>query len=191
MKDVWEQLRLTLTYVWIVFTPGKKPPALPGAPPAALKVPADWRDDDYDRFIDEVRRWVDAQQADKRDVRARAQVTLTTTLVLGGAIAAGGVAHRSSPGVLIVFILDFILVGVAALASAGVVTARSDVGAVNLHNLAASDSARPRSAGVLVSSSSWLSRGAAFAKVHRAQVGGRDAETEDPARGDQWREKSR
>lgn len=62
---------------------------------------------------------------------------MTTALVLGGAVAAGGAAHRQNLWQLIAFTLALVLVGIAALGSAGVMTARSDIGAVNLHNLAA------------------------------------------------------
>lgn len=111
-----------------------------GGAPERLVLPDAWEEKDYERFVDEVRRLVDTQQADKRDVRSRAQVTLSTALVLSGAVVAGGSTHKDSPGLLIAHIVAFILVGIAGLASAGVMTARSDVGAANLHNLAASQS---------------------------------------------------
>jgi len=140
VKDVLAEMRLVMSYVAIVFRPGHKPAAHPAHIPAQLELPQGWGQADYERFIDEVRRAIDTQQNDKRDVRSRAQVTLTTALLLGGAVAAGGATHRNSLWQLAAFVLAFILVGVGALASAGVMTARSDIGAVNLRNLAAANS---------------------------------------------------
>jgi hypothetical protein len=84
-------------------------------------------------FITEARRSIDGQQADKREIRSRAQVVLSTALLLGGAIIAsyGSVNH---PGWLttLTYAVALALGASAVLAAAGILTGRSDIGAAYL-----------------------------------------------------------
>ena len=78
-----------LAYVFIVFRPGANPPRHPQAndtPP--VLPPESWTRAEFELYIAEARLDVANQQAEKRDIRARAQIILTTAIVLGGAIAA-------------------------------------------------------------------------------------------------------
>jgi hypothetical protein len=130
---------LFLGYAVIVFRPGAQPPRHPQNPPAAARVPGSWSGAQYQLYIAEARRDTDQQQADKRDIRTRAQVVLTTTFVLGTAIAASYTAQEQHPGLggKIVFVLAGLLTALAGLAAGGIITARSAIGAPNLQNLLA------------------------------------------------------
>lgn len=131
------ELRAFLAYSVIVFRPGAAPPKHPQAAPSGpQRVPAGWRPEEYEVYIDEARRNMDAQLADKRDIRARAQVILTTTLVLGGAIATS-FASKSDVSALgsILYLLTAGLTGLTALASGGLITAQAAIGGPNIQAL--------------------------------------------------------
>lgn len=132
--EIW----LFLGYVLIVFRPGNSPPKHPQKAPRQRTAPTDWSDDDREVYIAEARRDMDQQQSDKRDVRARAQWVFTTTLVLGGAIAASYSSrhhgHHGSAGMTL-YLLAAVLTALGGLAAAGVITAQSAIGAPSLNNL--------------------------------------------------------
>ncbi|WP_404385798.1 hypothetical protein LL946_06065 [Knoellia locipacati] len=98
--------------------------------------PKDWTADEYLLYIEEARRDMDGQQDDKRDVRVRAQVVLTTSLVIAAAIVTSyeGKADVCVVGKL-VYIVATVLSGLTALAAGGIITAQSPVGAPNLQAL--------------------------------------------------------
>ena len=79
---------------------------------------------------------MDTQQADKRDVRARAQVVLTTSLVVAAAIVTSynGKTDVGAAGKLL-YVVAALLTGLTALAAGGIITAQSPVGAPNLQTL--------------------------------------------------------
>ena len=128
------ELRMFLGYALIVFWPGAKPPQHPQPEPAGQqRAPADWRIEEYQVYVDEARRDMDNQQADKRDIRARAQIVLSTALVLGGAIVAS-YSDKSHLGVgwKLAYLLAAILTALTALSAGGIITARSPIGAPRL-----------------------------------------------------------
>lgn len=131
MSSGWlGEARIFLGYASLTVRTGAAPPKHP-APGAALAYPPEgWERDDLGDFIAEARRSIDGQQTDKREIRSRAQVVLSTALLLGGALVAsyGSVKH---PGFLttLTYVLAFVLDGSAVLAAGGIVTGRSDVGA--------------------------------------------------------------
>lgn len=129
---------LFLAYVTITFRPGVAPPAHPQHQPAPsdpLPVPDTWGEG-YQLYIDEARLDVANQQAEKRDIRARAQVMLTTAIVLGGAIIASYVSKWDLhwPGKTL-YALAGLCTILAGLAAGGMISARSDIGVVNLDAL--------------------------------------------------------
>lgn len=130
------ELRLLLAYAVIALRPGAKPPAHPKPLPDLGKPPEDWTDADRETFIAESRRAIDGQRADKQDVRSRAQVLLTTCLVLGGAVIADASRAGTRPvWVSLLYAAAFAAVALSGMAAAGVITGRSDIGAPQLHNL--------------------------------------------------------
>lgn len=131
------ELQAFLGYALIVFRPGATPPKHPQAALSGpTRVPEGWAPEEFEAYIDEARRNMDAQLADKRDIRARAQIILTTTLVLGGAIAASYASKGdvSTLG-LTLYLLAAGLTGLTALASGGLITAQAPIGGPNVQAL--------------------------------------------------------
>jgi hypothetical protein len=130
------ELRMFLGYALIVFLPGATPPQHPQPAPEPKPVPANWQREEYQAYIDEARLDMERQQTDKRDIRARAQVVLTTALVVGGAIAAS-YADKTDLGTCgkWAYLLSAIFTTLAALAAGGIVTAKSAIGGPNLRAL--------------------------------------------------------
>jgi hypothetical protein len=95
----------------------------------------DWSPEERQLYIAEARRDMDQQQADKRDVRVRAQQVFTTTLVLGAAIGASYSRTRHGSAGTAVYLLAGGLTALAGFAAAGVITAKSLIGAPSLVNL--------------------------------------------------------
>jgi hypothetical protein len=135
LRGAWQELRLFLGYALVVFRPGALPPQHPHTPPAVTDLPADWDGAACQLFVGEARRDMDQQQADKRDVRSRGQQVFTTTLVLGAAIGASYTSRHPHGGALALYVAAAVLTALGGLASAGIVTAKSVVGAPNLDNL--------------------------------------------------------
>ncbi len=130
------EARLFLGYAAVVFRPGTLPPQHPQSAAALPVLPDSWDSGAFQLYIGEARRDMDQQQADKRDVRSRAQQVFTTTLVLGAAIGASYTSRHPHGGALVAYILAGIMTAMAGLASAGIITAKSLIGAPNLDNLA-------------------------------------------------------
>lgn len=130
-----KELRLFLGYALVVFWPGARPPPHPQPPTIEERAPARWTPTEYQLYIEEARRDLDQQRADKRDIRTRAQLLLTTTLVLGGAIAAS--YSNGEHGTLgkLVYLLAAAFTGLAGLAAGGLITAQAPIGAPSLSNL--------------------------------------------------------
>lgn len=129
-----DEAHLFLAYAFLTFRPGASPPAHPDRSAQVLKpVPEHWSMEAYTLFIEEARLDAANQQAEKRDIRARAQVMLTTSIVLGGATAA---SYTSKSDLClcgaIVYGLSALATTLAALAAGGIISARSDVGAVSV-----------------------------------------------------------
>jgi hypothetical protein len=135
LRDARGELRLLVGYALVVFRPGALPPQHPELPPPATAPPDDWRPEERQLYIAEARRDMDQQQADKRDVRARAQQVFTTTLVLGAAIGASYSRTRHGSAGTAVYLLAGGLTALAGFAAAGVITAKSLIGAPSLDNL--------------------------------------------------------
>lgn len=129
-----DEAHLFLAYALLTFRPGASPPAHPDRSDQALKpVPEYWSTEAYTLFIEEARLDAANQQAEKRDIRARAQVMLTTSIVLGGAIVASYTSKSDLCACgTIVYGLSALATTLAALASGGIISARSDVGAVSV-----------------------------------------------------------
>lgn len=128
------EAHLFIAYAFIIFRPGAAPPLPPiGGAPQSEPVPADWSDDERAVFIEECRLDAASQQADKRDIRARAQIVLTSAIVLGGTwvnslsdktdLCACGKALYGFAGVAI---------AAAVLASGGIISAQSQIGTVSI-----------------------------------------------------------
>lgn len=136
LKDTIE-LRAFLGYAVIVLSPGAKPPQHPQSKPGGpQRTPNGWTASEYDAYIEEARRDMDGQQNDKRDIRSRGQIVLTTALVLGGTIAAS-YADKPEVGVTgrLLYLTALVLTGLTALAAGGIITAQSPIGVPNLQNL--------------------------------------------------------
>lgn len=134
------ETRLFLWYMFAVFRPGAQPPAHPQKPArdalvseATLRT---WSSEDLDVFLVESRRLVDQQQADKRDIRSRAQILLTTALVLGGATVAD-LTSRCAPlwFTTALYATALACVLAAILVAAGLLTAQSPIGIPNMDYL--------------------------------------------------------
>ncbi|GAA3525071.1 hypothetical protein GCM10022234_22500 [Aeromicrobium panaciterrae] len=128
------EAHLFLAYAFITFRPGATPPLLPaGNTPQPKPVPADWTDDERSIFIEESRLDVAAQQADKRDIRARAQITLTTAIVLGGTWVNSLSARNDLCGRgMVLYGLAGLALASSVLASGGIISARSPIGTVSV-----------------------------------------------------------
>lgn len=130
-----DEAHLFLAYAFLTFRPGATPPAHPDRSTTnELKpVPEYWSIEAYTLFIEEARLDAANQQAEKRDIRARAQVMLTTSIVLGGAIVA---SYSSKPDLCacgaIVYGLSALATALAGLAAGGIISARSDIGTVSV-----------------------------------------------------------
>lgn len=133
-KFLGAEVHLFLAYSFIVFRPGATPPQLPiEATTQPRPVPTGWTADEHRLFIEEARADVVTQQADKRDIRTRAQIILTTAIVLGGTLV------NSYSGKNDACIGGKILYGIAAaalcfavLGAGGIISARSDIGTVSV-----------------------------------------------------------
>lgn len=135
-RGVAQEARLFLGYALIVFRPGAWPPQHPSPPEDVPDVPGGWSSDDYRLYIDEARRDMDRQGADKSDVRARAQWLFTAAIVLIGTLVAA-YTKRSPHNLagLILYPVSGVLIILACLAAGGVITAQSPIGAPKLSNL--------------------------------------------------------
>lgn len=135
-----QEARLFFWYMFAVFRPGAQPPAHPHKPDRNSLVSeatlGTWSSNDLDVFLVESRRLVDQQQADKRDIRSRAQILLTTALVLGGAtvadLASNGTTLWSTTAIYATA-LACVLAGI--LVAAGLLTAQSPIGVPNMDYL--------------------------------------------------------
>lgn len=135
LRVATQEPRLFLGYALTVFRPGSMPPQHPQKPPIIPNVPQ-WSDEELSLYIVEARRDMDSQQADKRDVRSRAQIILTTSFVLGAAITADAAGHAGTQWwVSLLYALAFVLNAAAGLAAAGIITAKSAVGAPSLQHM--------------------------------------------------------
>lgn len=124
---------LFLAYVSIIFRPGAAPPAHPQHEPASSDPLPDTWGDVYQLYIDEARLDVANQLAEKRDIRARAQVMLTTAMVLGGAVVASYASKTDLHWCgKVLYALSGVCTILAGLAAGGMISARSDIGLVNL-----------------------------------------------------------
>lgn len=131
---VGAEAHLFLAYALITFRPGASPPRLETQGTTSPRpVPGDWTPEEYKLFIEEARLDVAQQQADKRDIRARAQVILTTAILLGGVlVASAGARSPLCVGGAVLYGVAAVAIGSAALAAGGIISARSDVGTVNV-----------------------------------------------------------
>lgn len=139
------ELKVFLWYVFAVFRPGAQPPPHPHhkehpSEGNSTTFAAAWSDDDFEAYLMECRRVIDQQQVDKRDVRSRSQVLLTTALILGSAIVADS-ASRHAPAwwIVAVYAAASACVLATILATAGLLTAQSPVGGPSLDYLEARD----------------------------------------------------
>lgn len=129
-----DEAHLFLAYAFLTFRPGASPPTHPGRSAQALEpVPEHWSTEAYTLFIEEARLDAANQQAEKRDIRARAQVMLTTSIVLVGATIA---SYTSKSDLCIcgtiVYGLSVLATTLGALAAGGIISARSDIGAISV-----------------------------------------------------------
>lgn len=128
------ELRLFLAYATLTLRPGAPAPKVPKmASIEAKPIPTDWTNEEYKLFIEEARIDSSTQQADKRDIRARAQVVLTTSILLAGVATT---SYASKPNLCWRGDLTYAIAGVAliftVLAAGGLISARSDIGAVSI-----------------------------------------------------------
>lgn len=133
-KVVGAEAHMFLAYAFITLKPGAEPPRLPAqATTQPNPVPTDWRADEYKLFIEEARIDVAAQQADKRDIRARAQIILTTAIVLGGTLVTSYSSKNDlCAGGKILFGFAGMAISLAVLAAGGIISAKSDIGTVSV-----------------------------------------------------------
>lgn len=123
-----------LAYVIIVFRPGANPPKHPQADdmPPALP-PKSWTDAEFDLYIAEARLDVANQQTEKRDIRARAQIILTTAIVLGGTIAASyGNHHDLCLRQTLLYMAAAAFTTLAGFGAAGIISGKSFIGTVSV-----------------------------------------------------------
>lgn len=133
-KVAGEELYLFLAYAFIVLRPGATPPKPTNQNTIAVKpIPGGWSASDYQLFIDESRIDVANQQTDKREIRARAQIVLTTAIVLGGVLV-NSYLDRSDLCLCmkLAYGASALCLCLATLAAGGVISARSDIGTVNV-----------------------------------------------------------
>lgn len=133
-RVVGAEAHLFFAYAFITFRPGASPPRLETrATTAPRPVPDDWTPEEHKLFIEEARLDVAQQQADKRDIRSRAQVILTTAILLGGVlVASAGASGPLSVCGVVLYGIAATATGLAALAAGGIISARSDMGTVNV-----------------------------------------------------------
>jgi hypothetical protein len=131
---VGAEAHLFLAYAVITFRPSAAPPRLPAqAATQPRPVPTDWTAEEYKLFIEEARIDVASQQADKRDIRARAQVILTTAIVLGGILVTSfSGKHDLCLGGKVLYGIAGLAVLLAGLAAGGIISARSEIGTVSV-----------------------------------------------------------
>ena len=123
-----------LAYVFIVFRPGANPPRHPQAVDSAPALPPkSWTHAEFDLYIAEARLDVANQQAEKRDIRARAQIILTTAIVLGGVIAASyGNNHDLCLRQTLLYAASAASTTLAGLGAAGIISGKSFIGTVSV-----------------------------------------------------------
>jgi len=140
IRSQGSEIRLLLGYILVTFSPGAKVPSHPQEP-WEMGAMVGWSEAEHRFLIDEARREIDRQQTEKRDARARAQIVLTTTLVLGAAISATW-HDRAQAGwlPLTLSVLAIVLDALAGLAAAGLITGRSPIGGPDLAALTKCDS---------------------------------------------------
>lgn len=133
-KVVGVEAHMFLAYAFITFRPGAAPPRLPAQTGTQLRpVPTDWTAEEYKLFIEEARIDVASQQADKRDIRARAQVILTTAIVLGGILVTSfSGKHDFCLAGKVLYGVAGLAVLLAGLAAGGIISARSEIGTVSV-----------------------------------------------------------
>lgn len=133
-KVIGAEALMFIAYAFITLRPGATPPRLPTQMTAVAKpVPTDWTADEYTLFIEEARIDVANQQADKRDIRARAQIILTTAIVLGGTLVTSYSSKTDvGDGARILYAVAGVAICLAALAAGGIISARSDIGTISV-----------------------------------------------------------
>lgn len=130
------EAHIFLAYASITFRPGASPPRLHAETTPFKSVPTDWAPNEYKLFIEECRLDVTHQQADKRDIRARAQIILTTAILLGGLLVASYTGKASvSLTSLIVYWFAGVAIVLAGLAAGGIISAKSEIGTVSVSAL--------------------------------------------------------
>lgn len=133
-KVVGHEWHMFLAYVFIVFRPGANPPRHPQAddtPPAFP--PGSWTHAEFDLYIAEARLDVANQQAEKRDIRARAQIILTTAIVVGGTIAASyDHNHDLCLRETLLYMASAVFTTLAGLGAAGIISGKSFIGTVRV-----------------------------------------------------------
>ena len=136
-KIIGTEAHLFIAYAFIIFRPGATPPRLlvrPGTQPKTI--PDNWSENDYKLFVEEARIDVANQQADKRDIRARAQIILTTSIVLGGTLVNSYSGKNNlCPCGEILYAIAGSAICLAILAASGIISARSDIGTVSVQAL--------------------------------------------------------
>lgn len=133
-KVFGHEWHMFLAYVFIVFRPGADPPKHPQADdtPPALP-PESWTGDEFDLYITEARMDVTNQQAEKRDIRARAQIILTTAIILGGTIAASyGNNHDLCLHQTLLYVVSAVFTSLAGLGAAGIISGKAFIGTVSV-----------------------------------------------------------
>lgn len=133
-RVIGAEAHLFVAYAFLTLRPGAAPPRLLAHSTTKPKpVPAAWTADEYKLFIEEARIDVANQQADKRDIRARAGVILTTSIVLGGILVT---SYRGKDDICtggnILYGVAGLAICLAVLAAGGVISARSDIGTVSV-----------------------------------------------------------
>lgn len=133
-KVLGHEWHMFLAYVFIVFRPGADPPRHPQADdtPPALP-PESWTDDEFDLYIAEARIDVANQQAEKRDIRARAQIILTTAIILGGTSAASyGNNHDPCLPQTLLYVGSAFFTTLSGFGAAGIISGKSFIGTVSV-----------------------------------------------------------
>lgn len=133
-KLLGHEWHMFLAYVFIVFRPGANPPRHPQADGTQPALPPEtWTTAEFDVYIAEARLDVANQQAEKRDIRARAQIILTTAIFLGGAFAASyGNKGDLCPPQTLLYVASAVFTTLAGLGAAGIISAKSFIGTVSV-----------------------------------------------------------
>lgn len=133
-KLLGDEWHMFLAYALIVFRPGANPPKHPQADETDASLPPEtWTDAERDLYIAEARIDFANQQAEKRDIRARAQVMLTTAIVLGGAIAASyGSKHQPCHAQTILYVAAALFTGLSGLGAGGIISGKAFIGTVRV-----------------------------------------------------------